>query len=317
MGDIQIFVSHRIDLRTAKLQNPLYIPMRCGAVYDKENLMGIAGDDTGDSISRLHPSLSEFTVQYWAWKNAQAEYYGLCHYRRFLCFADKEFPRNEHGMIYVKALMPGDMRRYGLTDSANMERIIRQYDLITSEPAPVENIPTPGRPSATVRQMWDAYDGDYFKKESIDVMFSLIDELAPEYSRSAKEYFAGTEHRGYNCYIMKKSLFDRLCRFQFPILFALQEKLDTNHYVRTPGYIGEMLYGIFIYHLLTYEAHKTRQLQLVFFHHADLPNTVPGRFARLIRYGGERLLRAMVAPLLPIGSKRRETLKRLLKNKKF
>ena len=33
--DIKIFVSHRIDLDSKVLDNPLFIPVRCGAVFDK------------------------------------------------------------------------------------------------------------------------------------------------------------------------------------------------------------------------------------------------------------------------------------------
>ena len=37
--DIKIFVSHRIDLDSETIDNPLYIPVRCGAVYDeRENV---------------------------------------------------------------------------------------------------------------------------------------------------------------------------------------------------------------------------------------------------------------------------------------
>ena len=87
MNSIQIYVSHRIDINSELVDNPLYIPMRCGAVFDQENPMGIAGDDTGDNISERRMSFCEFTVQYWAWKNIRADYCGLCHYRRYLSFS--------------------------------------------------------------------------------------------------------------------------------------------------------------------------------------------------------------------------------------
>ena len=50
MSDIKIFVSHRIDLNSEIIQNPLYIPVRCGAVFDEKQItvsnapgLGIAG----------------------------------------------------------------------------------------------------------------------------------------------------------------------------------------------------------------------------------------------------------------------------------
>ena len=56
MNSIQIYVSHRIDINSELVDNPLYIPMRCGAVFDQENPMEIAGDDTGDNISERRMS---------------------------------------------------------------------------------------------------------------------------------------------------------------------------------------------------------------------------------------------------------------------
>ena len=97
--NIKIFVSHRIDLNSELIQNPLYVPVRCGAVFDDKNPRGLAGDDTGDSISQRRMTFCEFTVQYWAWKNAEADYYGLCHYRRYLSFAKKRYPVNDNSKV--------------------------------------------------------------------------------------------------------------------------------------------------------------------------------------------------------------------------
>ncbi|MDR0643885.1 MAG: DUF4422 domain-containing protein, partial [Treponema sp.] len=84
MSDIKIFVSHRIDKDSETINNPLFYPVRCGAVFDeREDKPNIPGDDTGDNISEKRLSYCELTVQYWAWKNVEADYYGLCHYRRY------------------------------------------------------------------------------------------------------------------------------------------------------------------------------------------------------------------------------------------
>ena len=60
--NIQIFVSHRIDLNAELIDNPLYVPVRCGAVYDRREKVSILGDDTGDNISEKRLSFCEFTV---------------------------------------------------------------------------------------------------------------------------------------------------------------------------------------------------------------------------------------------------------------
>lgn len=67
----------------------VYIPIHVGRAVSKfkEEMTYMIGDDTGDNISKKNPYYCELTAQYWAWKNLDCEYVGLCHYRRY--FQDK------------------------------------------------------------------------------------------------------------------------------------------------------------------------------------------------------------------------------------
>jgi len=313
MNDIKIFVSHRIDINSELIDNPLYVPVRCGAVFDKENPMGIAGDDTGDNISDKRMSFCEFTVQYWAWKNVQADYYGLCHYRRYLSFAEKRFRTDEYTMVHNAVLTPGWKKRLGLTDPERMAELIGAYDVVTSEYAPVAKIPTPTGKKETVRELWEAHDGMFFEKSSVALLFELIDELAPEYSTSAREYFSGGLHRGFNCYVMKRELFERLCRLQFPIMFEVERRLDTTGYtqtmLRTPAFIGEMLYGIFMYHISTRESWRIKEVQLAYFSDTEKLEGTMDLLRGLLWNEADKAFRAIVDPILPKGSTRREQVK--------
>lgn len=315
MDNIQIFVSHRIDIDSELVDNPVYVPVRCGAVFDSENPMEILGDDTGDNISERRMSFCEFTVQYWAWKNTQAEYYGLCHYRRYLSFSSKRHQVDESGMIYVPVMTNGAKRDYGLLDATAMKRKIVQYDAVVSEYAPVKNIPTPHGKQKTVYEMWRAHEGEFFDGKALPLLFQLIDELAPEYSLSAREYFSGELHRGYNCYVLKQELFDRLCRLQFPIMFEAERRLDTTGYtqtmLRTPAFLGEMLYGIFIYHITTKEQWRVQELQLIFFRDTDRFKGLLDYLKRVVWSRLDRGIRALVDPVMPKGSRRREFLKKI------
>lgn len=315
MSNIKIFVSHRIDIDSELINNPLYIPVRCGAVFDQENPIGILGDDTGDNISEKRMSFCEFTVQYWAWKNVKADYYGLCHYRRYLSFSPKHFRTDSYNMIHKAVLTPGCKRKYGLLNWQEMEQEICGYDMLVSERVDVRSILTPHGRCETVLEHWTAQDGIYLKKSSIELMFQLIDELAPQYSQSAKEYFSGPWHRGFNCYIMKKELFEQLCAFQFPILFEIERRLDTSGYTqtmrRTPAFIGEMLYGIFVYHMETYKKLHIKELQLLFFRDTS---RIQGQFDLIKKAfwnNMDRLLRAIIDPIIPKGSYRREAIKNI------
>jgi len=315
MSDIKIFVSHRIDINSEMIDNPLYVPVRCGAVFDKENPMDIAGDDTGDSISEKRMSFCEFTVQYWAWKNIRADFYGLCHYRRYLSFAERRFRANEYNMVHNAVLTPGCKRKFSLTDPVRMTEQICSYDAVVSEYAPVADIPTPGGKKRTVRELWEAHDGVFFEKSSIDLLFELISRMAPEYAASAQAYFAGGLHRGFNCFVLRKELFDRLCSLQFPIMFEIERRLDTTGYtqtmLRTPAFIGEMLYGIFMYHISTREDWRVKEVQLAFFSDTEKIQSRAALYRKLLWYGVDRVLRAVADPIMPKGTRRRERVKDL------
>ena len=65
----------------------MYIPLHVGAEgkIDENGQpldIGFVKDNTGDNISLKNPGYCELTGLYWAWKNLEADYIGLAHYRR-------------------------------------------------------------------------------------------------------------------------------------------------------------------------------------------------------------------------------------------
>ena len=137
--DIKIFVSHRIDLDSETIDNPLYIPVRCGAVYDEREGVTMLGDDTGDNISEKRESFCELTVLYWAWKNVKADYYGLCHYRRYISFADKSYrPKNDKSGFYTAdRLNEKNIKKFQLNNTNKIVSEISKFDFVTT---PYEDI---------------------------------------------------------------------------------------------------------------------------------------------------------------------------------
>ena len=65
----------------------MYLPVHVGAEgktdADGQPLdIGFVKDNMGDNISLKNPGYCELTGLYWAWKNLDADYIGLAHYRR-------------------------------------------------------------------------------------------------------------------------------------------------------------------------------------------------------------------------------------------
>ena len=59
----------------------VFLPIQVGAALHLA--LGYVPDNTGDNISAKNPNYCELTALYWAWKNLDCEYIGLCHYRRY------------------------------------------------------------------------------------------------------------------------------------------------------------------------------------------------------------------------------------------
>lgn len=132
-SDIKIFVSHRIDKDTEIIDSPLYYNIRCGAVYDKREKVEILGDNVGENISEKRNSFCELTVMYWAWKNMQADYYGLCHYRRYLSFAEHSANIIEKNYIDSKLIS-----EYKLNDINALKNLVNKYDILACYPENVK-----------------------------------------------------------------------------------------------------------------------------------------------------------------------------------
>lgn len=266
--DIKIFVSHRIDQDSEVIDNPLYIPVRCGAVYDDRKGVTMLGDDTGDNISEKRMSFCEYTVMYWAWKNIKADYYGLCHYRRYLSFSNKEFqgPALKQGMfdsMSKSTLEYCDL----LNENGMIEQIVRQDACVPCEYDLYEDVKEYDVKS--IKESWLKNHQAFLKEEHFEKMLELIAIYSPEYYQSAIEYLAGTKFYGFNCFVMKKELFQKMCNFLFPILFEFDDTIDKEHFSdtqnRAVGYLGEWLFSIFLYHIRKNKVADVEEHQILAF----------------------------------------------------
>ena len=77
----------------------LYLPIHVGKELSHEEL-SYSSDNTGDHISAKNPNYCELTALYWAWKNLEADYIGLAHYRRHFSVR-RPFPLCEDKFPYI------------------------------------------------------------------------------------------------------------------------------------------------------------------------------------------------------------------------
>lgn len=204
-------------------EDPIYLPLQVGrALHDD---YGYLGDDTGDNISVKNPYYSELTGLYWIWKNyADADYLGLCHYRRYFLNGNGE-----------------------LMTAADYENILSKYDVITA------------KPHVGAYDYRTIY-GRSHDIRNLDLTGEVILELCPEYYETFQSVISGCHCYVGNLFVAPKSLFYAYCEWLFPIFFALEPRIDVSHYddyhKRVFGFLSEQLLIVWIkyHHLSCYEA---------------------------------------------------------------
>ena len=80
--------------------DPVYFPIHVGAEGKKDPMghpldLGYIKDNTGENISDKNKNYCELTGLYWAWKNLNADYIGLAHYRRHFTVKNKKGTKEE------------------------------------------------------------------------------------------------------------------------------------------------------------------------------------------------------------------------------
>lgn len=197
----------------------IYLPLHVGR-EGKINL-GYQGDNTGDNISQKNANFCELTGLYWAWKNIDADYIGLVHYRRHFSYSGAKGSK-ENKVITYKQLKP----------------LLEKYDIL---------LPTPR--NYYIETNYSQYIHAHHK-EDLDCTKKIISEKYPEYLKAYDNSMQKTKGHRFNMFIMKKSKFREYCTWLFDILFELEKRLDISNYskndARVFGFVSERLLDVWI-----------------------------------------------------------------------
>ncbi len=128
----------------------MYIPVQVGA--EGKDDLGYTRDNTGDNISNLNSQYCELTGLYWAWKNLDADYVGLAHYRR-------------HFRVKNKTKDPFDC----VLTSKEAEELLKDNDILVTK-----------RRNYYIETIYDHYVHTLYP-EPLDETRKIIEEKCPEY----------------------------------------------------------------------------------------------------------------------------------------
>lgn len=198
----------------------MYLPVHVGA-EGKESI-GYQKDNEKDNISIKNPYFCELTGLYWAWKNLDADYIGLSHYRRH--FASKKINKKD---LFNSVLTLEEA-----------DKIFEDTDIIT-----------PNKRKYYIENLYSHYDHT-LHIEPLDITGKIIEEKYPEYSKEFNRLKKRTSAHMFNMFIMKKDKLDEYCKWLFDILFELEKRVDNSKYdsfhSRFYGRVSELLFDVWL-----------------------------------------------------------------------
>lgn len=199
-----------------------YMPLHVGNAGKAS--IGYQGDDTGDNISTKNSSFCELTGLYWAWKNLDAEYIGMAHYRRH--FAKSWLP------LSIEA------KRRSVIGATEIAKLLEESDVIMP----------------TKRRYWIETTRSQYEHahnpQDLAIAETIVHEKYPGYVESFNRVMNMTSGHRFNMFIMRQDLFRSYCEWLFDILFELERRADTSDYnkhnSRIFGFVGERLMDVWL-----------------------------------------------------------------------
>lgn len=243
--DIKIFTSYH---KECELFSSEYVyPIQVGTDINGIIYPDMLHDNTGENISSKNGMYCELTAQYWAWKNATADYYGFMHYRRYFVFNSAYLEEDPYGNVLFPRLNTDALDRIKLNDSA-IERVVQRYDVICTEPQELEKL-------NQGKTVWEHYiNSPHHRIKDFEIVLNIIDELYPDYTNAAQKYIRSSKGYFCNMYILKKEIFEAYSEWLFGILAEHEKRVDFSDYdvdeYRVSGFLAERLWGIYITWLL-------------------------------------------------------------------
>ena len=245
----------------------VYLPVQVGAINAAAAIPGMQPDDEGENISERNFTFCELSAQYWAWKNLDADYMGQCHYRRYFCFDGGGYEENDHAQMEIGCLSDETAHSLRLDDGELVRNSVTKADITTAHWWDVRGIPTPRGASRTVAEHMTSYG--LYTDEDLAVLREIVSERQPDYLEDFDAYLGGHRYLGYNCFVMRRAAFEELCAFEFDLLLEFDRRKDydglTRNQRRICGYLGEVLYSVFISHVERLGSYTIQEFPLVFF----------------------------------------------------
>ena len=233
-GSVAMFaVGHRADRMPAIPNVRRILAGGCGpdVSFDAD----ILRDDTGDSICERNPRYSEMTAIYWVWKNVTTlDAVGFCHYRRYFDFRSTIEPSGRATYLHD----PRQVRIYQdhFADPAVVSRYLADGAVVVARPWEL--------PCGNAELYMNSHVPEHYL-----VMMNYILACHPHLAPQVVAQVRDSRLTANNMFLMRWPDFDRLCRFWFDCLFAIDAELRTEpsgYQQRVVAFLSERVFDIHV-----------------------------------------------------------------------
>jgi len=199
----------------------VYMPLHVGKEGKAD--IGYIGDNTGDHISHKNANYCELTGLYWAWKNLEADYIGLVHYRRY--FTKKEVRNIE-------------AKKEQILLRSDWEQILANYPVVVAD-----------KRKYYIESNRSHYNHAHHS-DGLDLAEQIIQERYPEYSAAFDLVCKRTWAHMFNMFVMRRDMYDAYCEWLFDILGEIENRVDISNYdtyeARIFGFVSEILLDVWL-----------------------------------------------------------------------
>lgn len=225
-------------------EDEMYLPVHVGAA-GKNVDFGYQKDDSGINISYKNNSFCELTGLYWAWKNINADYIGLAHYRR-------HFSNGKNKNKWDCVLMYENIKPY-----------LGKKDIFL-----------PKKRHYYIESLYSHYAHTHYATQ-LDKTKEIIQVKCPEYAGSYERATKKTYGYMFNMFIMKRQWLDRYCTWLFDILFELENQIDiknlSDYQKRCFGRISEIMLNVWLdYQISSNNISQEKIMEIPYIHMEDI-----------------------------------------------
>jgi hypothetical protein len=245
------------------VEDELYMPVMVGNALS-QNKTGMAGDDTGDSISEKNKYFSELTGIYWVWKNTKHDVTGCCHYRRYFSASEEE-PADLKIKRALYYLLGPYKKRYGLIYTGNISRFSKKviHEKGITEILKTHDAILPQK--RKLRYSVEEHYRRYHNSKDLEIIRGILSNNHPDYVAAFETMLKNKFLYANNMFILPSAHFSRFMEWWFSVLFKFEQSIDLNTYTgyqqRVLGFIAERLLTTWFIH----ENIKIKELPVIYF----------------------------------------------------